>query len=403
MGANQKNSPSSQQVTQLVYHQIWQVLSMLLFRKYIQTVQAAAVLHHCSWSPANQHSIIWIVQLIQHFQQAMQTVVWPHTVRMCHHLHHHSVKQQLNVMFKQTECWFKWFRTVTWHSRRKTRRQDPESRQDPEIRQKEQSHNTNRRKACRQDVTYKRQESAWRREHGRSTTAVLVSYFHQLISSGPVYICTACDQMFYKHNVKKVSSIRSLALPVLDTVLLGKISSNGNEYVCHTYAKYSHQNKIPPCSIANNLQFPELPLHLPRLNTAEWRMLSPRLAFMQIHETAVGKQLRIHGNVVCVPADVCTTVSMLPRTTSDFQTVAVQLKRRSQYQHPVLSSNVRPACIREVGTNLVEHGELFKQEKISFSSAVLHSVQTDEILTVSGRAVENIDNTFIVRHRWWRW
>ena len=159
--------------------------------------------------------------------------------------------------------------------------------------------------------------------------------------------------------------------------------------------KYSHQNKIPPCSIANNLQFPELPLHLPRLNTAEWRMLSPRLAFMQIHETAVGKQLRIHGNVVCVPADVCTTVSMLPRTTSDFQTVAVQLKRRSQYQHPVLSSNVRPACIREVGTNLVEHGELFKQEKISFSSAVLHSVQTDEILTVSGRAVENTDNTFI--------
>ena len=118
--------------------------------------------------------------------------------------------------------------------RRKTRRQDPENRQ------KEQSHNTNRRKACRQDMTYKRQESAWRREHGRSTTAQLVSYFHQLISSGPVYICTACDQLFYKHNVKKVSSIRSLALPVLDTVLLGKISSNGNEYVCHTYAKYSH-------------------------------------------------------------------------------------------------------------------------------------------------------------------
>ena len=109
---------------------------MLLFRKYIQMVQAAAVLHHCSWSPAYQHSIIWTVQLIQHFQQAMQTVVWLHTVRMCHHLHHHSVKQQLNVMFKQTECWFKWFRTVTWHSRRKTRRQDPENRQ------KEQSHNT---------------------------------------------------------------------------------------------------------------------------------------------------------------------------------------------------------------------------------------------------------------------
>jgi len=95
---------------------------------------------------------------------------------------------------------------------------------------------------------------------------------------------------------------------------------------------------------------------------------------MQTHEAAVGKQLRIHENVVCVPADICTTVNMLPRTTSDFETVAVQLKRKSQYHHPFLTSNVRPTCIREVGMYLVEHGELFKQEKISFSPAVLHSV-----------------------------
>jgi len=48
-----------------------------------------------------------------------------------------------------------------------------------------------------------------------------------------------------------------------------------------------------------------------------------------------------------------------------------------------------------VGTYLVEHGKLFKQEKISFSSAVLRSVQIDKILTVSDAAVESIDNTFI--------
>ena len=209
-------------------------------------------------------------------------------------------------------------------------------------------------------------------------------------------MCTACDQLFYKHSVKKATNIRTLQLPILQTVLLGKISHNGNEYICHTCAKYIHQNKMPPRSIANSLHIPEVPLHLPVLNTAEWGMLSPRLAFMQIHETAVGKQLRIHGNVVCVPADIlCTTVSMLPRTASDFETVNVQLKRRSQYQHPVLSSNVRPACIREVGTYLVEHGELFKQEKISFSSVVLQSVQTDENLTVSDEPVENVDHTLV--------
>ena len=295
-------------------------------------------------------------------------------------------------------------------ARRKTRRQDSDvrqeeqsrnttrrktRRQDSDFRRKEQLHNTRRRKTRREDLTYRQQEAEQRRQHGCSTTAQLVSYFHQLVSSGPVYICTSCDQLLYKHSVKKATNIRSLSLPLLDTVLLGKISSNGNEYICHTCAKYIQQNKIPPCSIANNLHFHEVPLHLPALNTAEWRMLSPRLAFMQIHEAAVGKQLRIHGNVVCVPADICTTVSMLPRTTSDFETVAVQLKRRSQYRHPLLSSNVRPTCIREVGSYLVEHGELFKQEKISFSPAVVQSLQTDEILTVSDVTAENTDDTSV--------
>jgi len=130
------------------------------------------------------------------------------------------------------------------------RRQDPECRQteqsrrqDPENRQKEQTRDTNRRSVRRQDVTCKQQESARRREHGCSITAQLVSYFYQLISSSPVFICTACDQLFYKHSGKKANSIRSLALHVLDTVLLGKISYNGNEYICETCAKYLRQNQ----------------------------------------------------------------------------------------------------------------------------------------------------------------
>jgi len=123
--------------------------------------------------------------------------------------------------------------------------------------------------------------------------------------------------------------------------------------VLSTYAipvvqcKYLRKNQMPPCAIANCLHFPEIPSTLPVLNIAEWRMLSPRLAFMRIHESVVGRQLRIHGNIVCVPSDVCTAVNMLPCTNTIriIETVAIQLKRRSQYQHPMLTSNVRPVCI----------------------------------------------------------
>ena len=114
---------------------------------------------------------------------------------------------------------------------------------------------------------------------------------------------------------------------------------------------------------------------------------------MQIHEAAIGRQLHIHGNVVCVPADISTTVNTLSRTSSQFETIAVQLKRRSQYQHAVLTSNVRPSCIRQVGTYLVQHGQQFQQEKISFNHSVLASLQSDNILTGSDSLDETHDNS----------
>ena len=145
-------------------------------------------------------------------------------------------------------------------SRRKIRRQDTS------YRQREQSLDSSRRNLRRQDSSYRQQELTRQREHNCANTAQLVSRFCNLIQSGPVFVCTSCDQLFYKHSVKTADSIRLLSLPIICTVLLGKISSDGNEYICHTCAKYIRQNKIPPCSIANNLQFPTAPSHLPTLN-----------------------------------------------------------------------------------------------------------------------------------------
>ena len=29
----------------------------------------------------------------------------------------------------------------------------------------------------------------------------LVSKFHAIVSDGPMYVCTCCDQLWYKHSV----------------------------------------------------------------------------------------------------------------------------------------------------------------------------------------------------------
>jgi len=287
-------------------------------------------------------------------------------------------------------------------ARRKTRLQDEDVRQREQslntarhktrrqagdVRQREQSLDTARRKARRQNDDIRQQEqvaNTTRKQSLRDSTSLpsLIHRFHSIVAHGPVYICSSCDQLLYRHSVQLAANTCS-ASSISDSVLLNKCSSDGIEYICNTCSNYLRKNKIPPCAIVNNLHFPVVPTHLPILNMAEWRTLSPRLAFMQIREAVVGKQLRIHGNVVCVPADVCTTVSTLPRTSSNFETVAVQLKRRSQYQHAFLTSNIRPACIREVGTYLVEHGELFQLQNITFSHSELEAIEPDALLTVS--------------------
>ena len=39
-------------------------------------------------------------------------------------------------------------------------------------------------------------------------------------------------------------------------------------------------------------------------------MLTPRIAFQKLMQAPRGKQFKIHGNIVNVPADVTDTVSM---------------------------------------------------------------------------------------------
>ena len=67
------------------------------------------------------------------------------------------------------------------------------------------------------------------------------------------------------------------------------------------------------------------------LNELECRLIAPRLAFQKIYQAPRGGQLKINGNVVNVPADVNSTVNMLPRLADDTGTIKVQLKRRLQY------------------------------------------------------------------------
>ncbi|CAB3987819.1 ATP-dependent DNA helicase PIF1 [Paramuricea clavata] len=85
---------------------------------------------------------------------------------------------------------------------------------------------------------------------------------------------------------------------------------------------------------------------------------------MQLRELPSGGQLSIQGNVVNVPADVNSTVSVLPRPINESQTIPIKLKRRLGYKHHYQFQNVRPSKVLEAAQYLVRTSEIFQNEGI---------------------------------------
>jgi hypothetical protein len=53
----------------------------------------------------------------------------------------------------------------------------------------------------------------------------LISKFHDVVSQGPLYICTCCDQLWYKHSVIPATALKENN-PDVQTRLLNRKSVN---------------------------------------------------------------------------------------------------------------------------------------------------------------------------------
>ena len=153
-------------------------------------------------------------------------------------------------------------------------------------------------------------------------------------------ICSCCEKLWYKHSVCPADRLRS-SNPSAAKYLQGIFSFCNTQWLCLTCNKYLKKDKIPPCATTDGFKCLEKPDFFD-LNELECRLVAPRLAFQKIMQASRGSQLKITGNVVNVPADVCSTVNMLPRLPQDTGTIKVKLKCRLQYKSSALSLNIRP-------------------------------------------------------------
>ena len=193
-----------------------------------------------------------------------------------------------------------------------------------------------------------------------------ITKFHQIVNQGPLYVCTCCDQLWYKHSVTNADQIRQ-SVPEIIKYLNNRKSVDSKEWACRTCHSHLVKNKVPPCAVANGMVFPEKPEFFD-LNELECRLLAPRIAFQKLMQAPRGRQLKLHGNIVNVPADVIHTVSMLPRLQSQTGTIKVNLKRKLQYKSSALSLNVRPHKVVQAAKWLIDNSNLYRDEGIVFDN-----------------------------------
>lgn len=124
-----------------------------------------------------------------------------------------------------------------------------------------------------------------------------------------------------------------------------------------------------------------------------------------------GKQLKIHGNVVNVPADVSNTVRILPRLPSETGTIKVNLKRRLQYKSSALSLNIRPNKVIEAVIWLISNTDLYKEEGVvlneqwiaTYNQELVSQVENDSSKQplLSDSNVKNVDSSQVSDEDQW--
>ena len=208
----------------------------------------------------------------------------------------------------------------------------------------------------------------------------MINLFHKNIAHGPEYVCTCCDQLWYKSSVVKCDAIKYKVClqDVVKSCLTGFKSVNDSEWICITCDSNLKKGKLPSCSKANKMGFPDKPEVL-NLTSLEERLISPRIPFMQLWELPRGGQLSIHGNIVNVPSDVNSTVHCLPRPLSESQTIPIKLKRRLSYKHHYQFQNIRPKRVLDAAKYLVDTSDLFKGEGIEVQNGWLNDINSTNI------------------------
>ena len=227
------------------------------------------------------------------------------------------------------------------------------TRQNDEFKSNENQRRLTLLKIKREEEEYKedeRRSNALRMHHSRDKyknnfDAMKLNY-ESKIKEGPTHICSCCGGLWFEYSIREFTvemlTNKGLKKEFIDTVCYLK---NTIIKLCVTCRKDIMSNKVPNLCLSNGLAFCEIQDCLKILTELEERLISPRIPFMVIRTLGFCKQFGLKGNLVNVPMNVDTNVSILPRSFSDTYTIQLKLMRQMKNKNAFMYETIRPKVV----------------------------------------------------------
>ncbi|XP_061184994.1 uncharacterized protein LOC133193010 [Saccostrea echinata] len=222
-----------------------------------------------------------------------------------------------------------------------------------------------------------------------------IQNFHEQIRHGPIFVCSCCQQTWFRESVSKVENTK-LDDKCKNKFLTSSRSVENMEWICNTCYSSLRENKIPKLSVFNGMMWPLKPIELD-LFPLEERLVSLRIPFMQIRELPRGGQYSVRGNIVNVPVDIQPTINSLPRKLDENVTVPVKLKKRLSYQKCDFHENVRPTKVLMALHWLINNSDFYKNANINVDDNWFQEITTSaseiiqELVKTQMTSNQNID------------
>ncbi|XP_072572246.1 uncharacterized protein [Paramormyrops kingsleyae] len=226
----------------------------------------------------------------------------------------------------------------------------------------------------------------------------VIEQFREKINTGPVYICSVCHRMLFKHQVvicrkdeywRKSEGIALVASRCITDTYLHKCvdacSENcsdlrgpaGSLWICYTCHRKILDGRIPAESVTNNLALQPVPTELQCLNSLEQHLIGMHIPFMRIVSLPKGGQNGVHGPVTCVPSSVPNVAQALPRVNNDDLMIRVKLKRKLTYKGHYKYEFVHPEKIKKALMYLREHNKFYSD--VQFNNDWINPLQRTDV------------------------